>query len=89
MDLEITKKHERFIQAAASQAILSPCAQKHGCVIAGNGKIFGKGFNSYRTQSKDNLLKGCTSCHAEIAAIRNALYHKNHLKVAEEHIICC
>ena len=93
MKLEVTKKHQRCISEAISMALNSPCAHKHGCVIGGNGKIYGKGYNNYRTQTEDGMLKNYTSCHAEIAAIRNLYSYKNrsnnHLKVAEENIICC
>ena len=92
MALDITKRHLKGIQEAINQAELSPCLQKHGAVISGNGKICGKGFNNYRTQFNDNRLNDCTSCHAEIAAIRNALKFNNNnmhqLKVAEEYNIC-
>ena len=88
MKLELSKKHNRCIQAAINQSDKSPCAQRHGCVIGGSGKILGKGFNKYRTQFNDNINKNCTSCHAEIDALRDCIHKKVHLKVAEEYIIC-
>jgi len=68
----VTKKHARCIDAAMHEAMKSPCLHKHGCVIAGSGKIYGKGYNNYRNHSCDGFLNGCVSCHAEIAAIRDA-----------------
>ena len=92
MKLELTKKHARCIDEAISQANLSPCAQKHGCVIAGNGKIYSRGYNNYRTRFANGISKNCTSCHAEIMALQNfyQFKHNSHIKVAEEQdFICC
>lgn len=88
MKLELSKKHTRCIQEAINQSNKSPCAQRHGCVIAGGGKILGQGFNNYRTQFNDKINRNCTSCHAEIHAIKNCKHNKVNLKVAEEYIIC-
>jgi hypothetical protein len=44
MKLELTNKHTRCIQTAINQSNKSPCAQRHGCVIAGGGKILGQGL---------------------------------------------
>lgn len=71
--LTITKRHAKCIHAAIDQAFKSPCLHKHGCVIAGSGRIYGKGYNNYRNHSSDGFLDECVSCHAEIAAIRDAL----------------
>ena len=70
--LIITKKHARCIHAACNEAEKSPCLHKHGCVIASSGRIYGKGYNHYRNHSSDGFLDDCVSCHAEIAAIRDA-----------------
>ena len=70
--LDMTRKHARCIHAACIEAEKSPCLHKHGCVIAGSGRIYGKGYNNYRNHSSDGLLHECVSCHAEIAAIRDA-----------------
>jgi len=42
----------------------------HGAVIVSGGKIIGSGFNNERTRIKKNNL---SSCHAETAAIVNAI----------------
>ena len=73
MTLAITKRHQKCISEAVWQAELSPCLHKHGCVISGSGRIFGRGYNNYRTHSSDGLLGNCCTCHAEIAAIRECL----------------
>lgn len=71
--LTVSKKHQKCIQESIHQANQSPCKFKHGCVIYGNGNIYGKGFNNYRNYSCDGLLQQCYTCHAEIAAIRNCI----------------
>ena len=86
MKLDVTNKHLRCIDEAKRQASLSPCAHKHGCVIAGGGRICARGFNNYRTQFANGINKNCTSCHAEVAAIQNLIRGKSfdQIKVAEE-----
>ena len=68
--MKISNKEDRFIQSAAEQAELSPCLMRHGCVAVRNGRIVGRGFNNYRSQSKDGFINNCMTCHAEIAALR-------------------
>lgn len=58
---------------AYNEAFKSPCNRRHGCVITSAGKVIGSGYNVYRTTSSDTLVKNCTSCHAEISAIRSAV----------------
>ena len=74
--LSLSKKDEKYICCAASEAYKSPCWHKHGCVIVGNGKVIGKGCNNYRNYSLDKLLTNCVTCHAEIAALRDVLRNK-------------
>ena len=69
----VTNRHEKCISEAISQAELSPCFHKHGCVISGSGRIVGRGYNNYRTRSNDGLLANSCTCHAEVAAIRSSL----------------
>jgi len=78
--LAVTKKHARCIQESIHQANMSPCRSKHGCVIYGNGNIYGKGYNNYRNYSCDGILQECYTCHAEIAAIRNCI-RSRHIKL--------
>ena len=71
-------RQHRFIEQAASVAIKSPMLHRHGCVAVANGRIMGRGFNTYRGASKDGFISHCCSCHAEIAAVRNcAKLHSN------------
>lgn len=71
MDCNISRRHMRCINVAIDEASKSNILHKHGCVIASNGRILAKGYNTNRTSSKDGLISRCCSCHAEIAAIRN------------------
>jgi len=73
---KLTRKDEKYISEAVMEAHKSPCWFRHGCVISGSGKILGKGHNNYRNRSTDKLLENCSTCHAEIAAIRNCLRQK-------------
>jgi len=66
----ISNKADRFIQNAADQARQSPCLMRHGCVAVLNGRIVGRGYNNYRSKSKDGFINNCMTCHAEIAALR-------------------
>ena len=68
----ITNKANRFCSLAADYARKSPMLQRHGCVAVVNGRTAGFGFNNYRNYSKDGFIQGCCSCHAEVAAIRDA-----------------
>ena len=45
----------------------------HGCLAVANGRVIGSGVNTYRTRSKDGMLDGMCSCHAEMAAIRQVI----------------
>ncbi len=71
----MSNKSEQFCALATSHAKMSPMLQKHGCVAVVNGKVVGKGFNNYRNYSKDGFMRTCCSCHAEVAAIRDASKH--------------
>lgn len=61
---------ERFASIALEQAEKSTMNVKHGCVAVCNGKIMAKGYNTDRTYSKDRLIHGYCSCHAEIDVLR-------------------
>ncbi len=68
--LTISRQEELHAANAYSQALLSPCLHKHGCVAVVNGKIIARGFNNYRTHSSDPFhCQGC-SCHAEMDTLR-------------------
>lgn len=70
----ISNTDYRFIVEATSQAMKSPVLMRHGAVAVSNGKIMGKGFNHYRSNSKDDFIKNTCTCHAEIACLRNMYY---------------
>lgn len=63
--------YTKCINAAITVATKSDILHKHGCVISRNGKIISTGYNNERSYSKDGLIESCSSCHAEISAIRN------------------
>lgn len=61
---------ERFASIASLEAQKSNVPKKHGCIAVLGGKIIAKGYNSYRTYSKDGFITNCCSCHAEIDVLR-------------------
>ncbi len=61
---------ENYLSHAAYEASKSKLLSQHGCIAVANGKIFGSGHNSCRTQSQDGFICKSCSCHAEIAALR-------------------
>lgn len=64
-------KHEcDRISEAIEEAYKSPVLMRHGCVAVKNGKILARGFNHYRTFSKDNFITNTCTCHAECDVIR-------------------
>lgn len=64
----------KFINSAANEAIKSPVLMRHGAVGVVNGKIMSRGYNHYRTNSKDCFINNTCTCHAEIACLRN-MFH--------------
>tara|TARA_B100000902_G_scaffold281421_2_gene267339 strand:+ start:50 stop:319 length:270 start_codon:yes stop_codon:yes gene_type:complete len=86
----ISTTESRFISAAAEEAKKSPVLMRHGAIAVVSGKIMGRGFNHYRTNSKDNFISNTCTCHAEIACLRNMFHtcttntygkHSNSIKV--------
>ena len=69
----LSRSQIKWINAAAEQAKKSKHNQQHGCVIVKNGAIVGRGYNNGRCRHRRNLTNGCTTCHAEAAAIMNAV----------------
>jgi tRNA(Arg) A34 adenosine deaminase TadA len=65
-----TTKDTKFASRAAEEAQRSPCQMRHGCVAVINGRIVGRGYNNYRSYSKDGFIHDCMTCHAEMAALR-------------------
>tara|TARA_B100001093_G_C26837027_1_gene1018806 strand:- start:1528 stop:1788 length:261 start_codon:yes stop_codon:yes gene_type:complete len=64
-----------YLSLAALESTKSDQQQRHGSVLVTNGKIRGRGCNSGRTQSCDGFINNTCSCHAEIAALRNAWHN--------------
>lgn len=69
----ISKKEEKFIAIASHYASKSTMNSRHGCIVVLNGNVIGNGFNHLRNYSSDKMMNHCYSCHAEIAAVRNAI----------------
>ena len=74
--MEVSKKDEKFIDAALQVADKSSMLMKHGCVVVESNKIIGSGCNNYRTQFSDKFITKACSCHAEMHALRSALKAK-------------
>lgn len=66
----------RYMELAIREAYKSNMYTRHGCVIVVNGKTIGRGHNSNRTAFNDGFVQGTCSCHAEMAALRNAFKEK-------------
>lgn len=65
----------KFLNEAVNEAHQSDLLMKHGCVAVINGRIIGRGHNYYCTKSRDGFVNCCSSCHAEISALRNVYHH--------------
>ena len=85
-----TTTESRFISAAIQEAMKSPVLMRHGAVAVVSGKVMGRGYNHYRTNSKDSFISNTCTCHAEIASLRNMFHtcttntygkHSNSIKV--------
>ena len=59
-----------FINCALNEALKSPVLMRHGAVAVAHGKVLGRGYNHYRSYSKDNFILNTCTCHAEIASLR-------------------
>ncbi len=86
----VTKQDQDFMQFAQDEALKSPCNMRHGAVAVVKGHIIGRGYNHYRSTTRDGLVRDSCTCHAEMAAIRQAFhqvdkshgYFENSIKVA-------
>jgi tRNA(Arg) A34 adenosine deaminase TadA len=70
---DIGSRHHKHLSSAMQEAYKSDIFRRHGCVITKGGKVIGRGYNEKRTQSRDNLIKGGCTCHAEVAAVRDCM----------------
>lgn len=71
--MDTTQNDERFVSVAAIEARKSHVRARLGCVAVSSGKVVAKGFNTYRTYSKDGMINKACSCHAEIDVLRKCL----------------
>ena len=67
---ECTNNDMKYIHMATYEASKSPLLNRHGCVATLSGKVLARGYNKYRTFSKDGLINDNCSCHAEIDVLR-------------------
>lgn len=61
----------KYLCLAAEQSQYSTMLMRHGCVAVTSGKIIGRGFNNYRSFSRDGFISNTCTCHAEIACLRS------------------
>ena len=73
MTLEITNSDSRYLNMAAEEAKKSGILYRHGCVAVSSGKVIARGYNKYRSYSKDGLISENTTCHAEIDVLRKCM----------------
>lgn len=82
----LSNSDQTFINSALNEALKSPVLMRHGAVAVVNRTIMGRGYNHYRSHSKDSFIVNACTCHAEIASLRN-MFHRcakesNSIKVA-------
>lgn len=77
--INCTNNDEKYVSLAVAEAEKSDLRAKLGCIAVVSGKVVAKGFNHYRTFSKDKLIEKTCSCHAEIDVLRKCL-KKNKIK---------
>ena len=68
-----THNDEKYVSEAINEATKSDLRARLGCVAVASGKIIAKGYNHYRTYSKDGLIEKTCSCHAEISVLHKCL----------------
>ena len=69
----------KHMQVAVEEAYKSNVLYKHGCVAVVSGKVVARGYNKYRTFSKDGLINDNCSCHAEIDVLRKCRKKNFHI----------
>ena len=55
----------------AAEAKKSDILYRHGCVAVSSGKVIARGYNKYRSYSKDGLIRENTTCHAKLMFYEN------------------
>lgn len=71
--MSVSNSDSKYISVAINEARHSELSYRLGCAAVVSGKIVAKGCNNYRTYSKDGLIGGVCSCHAEIDVLRKCL----------------
>ena len=69
----LSNADSRYMELAMEEATKSPISYQLGCIAVVSGKIAARGFNHYRTYSKDGMIGDSCSCHAEIDVLRKCL----------------
>jgi deoxycytidylate deaminase len=72
-DSDLSTSDFKYISEAICQAQKSPVLMRHGCVASKNGRILAKGFNHYRTYSKNNIMNNTCTCHAEMDVLHKLI----------------
>ncbi len=75
------------MQMALEEAQHSPCKMKHGAIAVVKGRVIGKGFNHYRSNTRDGFVRDSCTCHAEMAALRQAFHRADKTHNYFEHSI--
>ena len=70
--------HEKFANIAAEQAVLSPVGMQVGCAAVLNGRVIAKGYNHYRSKSRDRLMNNSFTCHAECHVLHQIINQYGH-----------
>ena len=65
-----TNSDAKYVSLAVSEAEKSDLRARLGCVAVVSGKVIARGYNNYRTYSKDGIIEQTCSCHAEIDVLR-------------------
>ena len=53
----------KYISYATEEAMKSQVLMRHGAIAVTNGKIMGRGFNNYRTYSRDKFINNTCTLH--------------------------
>jgi len=80
--INCTQNDEKYVSLAIAEAEKSDLRARLGCIAVVSGKVIAKGYNHYRTFSKDKLIERTCSCHAEIDVLRKCLKQNKMKKIA-------
>jgi len=68
-----TNNDANHMSIAVLEAEKSDLRARLGCVAVVSGKVVARGYNNYRTFSKDGMIEKSCSCHAEMDVLRKCL----------------